>query len=101
MRKITLTVALTIGLTNAADAHCYSRWYYPYPQKCGGVYARTNNRSSMVHRVNFSPPLPPDPVDIPLPDMSGIWINSTETEEQLELMEAMDRLRAIRSLSKD
>jgi hypothetical protein len=97
--KTLSVVALTIGMINAADAHCYTRWYYPTPQHCGGIYTRTNYRPSMVHRIIADTPLPPDPVDFPLPDLNGIWINSTETPEQLELMEAMDRLRAIRSLS--
>jgi hypothetical protein len=97
--KTLSVVALTIGMINAADAHCYSRWYYPYPQKCGGIYTRQSNRPPIISRANFSPPLSPDAPIIPLPDMSGIWINSTETPEQLELMEAMDRLKAIRSLS--
>jgi hypothetical protein len=83
-------VALTIGMINAADAHCYSRWYYPYPQKCGGVYSRQSNRPPIVRSVNFSPPLPPDPSDIPLPDLSADWGGTLDTQLELQL-----RLRAL------
>jgi|GEM_PF-4225376 hypothetical protein len=89
MRAISI-VALTVGMINAADAHCYSRWYYPYPQKCGGVYSRANNRSPVVHRVNFNPPLPPDPSDIPLPNLSADFGSALDTQLELQL-----RLRAL------
>lgn len=88
--KTLSVVALTIGMINAADAHCYSRWYYPYPQKCGGVYSRQSNRSPIVRSVNFNPPLPPDPSDIPLPDLSANWGGTLDTQLELQL-----RLRAL------
>jgi|HubBroStandDraft_3_1064219.scaffolds.fasta_scaffold83203_4 hypothetical protein len=89
MKTISI-VALTIGMINAADAHCYSRWYYPYPQKCGGVYSRQSNRPPIIHRVDFSPPLPPDNFDIPLPDLSANWGGTLDTQLELQL-----RLRAL------
>jgi hypothetical protein len=32
-----LRIALAVGLlaSTEASAHCYSRWYYPQPQRCG------------------------------------------------------------------
>jgi hypothetical protein len=90
---------ISIGLTNAADAHCYARWYYPWPQNCGGIYSRQSYRHSIVRSINSDTLVHVNAYDIPLPDLSGIWINSTETEEQLELMEGLDRIKAIKSLS--
>jgi hypothetical protein len=96
MRK-TLTIALTIVMINRADAHCYSRWYYPYPQNCGVAYRSHSHRMALLqsnsivtHSITY---------DIPLPDLNGTWINETETPEQLELMEGMERVKALRSLS--
>jgi hypothetical protein len=97
MKKI-LTIALTIGMINAADAHCYSRWYYPFPQNCGVAYRSHSHRMALL-QLDSTPPVRPNTIDFPLPDLSGIWINETETEQQLELMEAMDRIKAIRMLS--
>jgi len=89
MRKIVFITALMV--TNAADAHCYSRWYYPYPQKCGGIYTRANDRPPVVRRVNFNPPVSTDPVyDIPLPDLSATWGGTLDSKLELEL-----RLKAL------
>jgi hypothetical protein len=97
MKKIFI-ITLTIGMINAANAHCYSRWYYPFPQNCGVAY-RSHSHQMALLQLDTIPPVRPVLIDFPLPDLSGIWINSTETPEQLELMEAMDRLKAIKILS--
>jgi hypothetical protein len=97
MRK-TLIVALTIGMTNAADAHCYSRWYYPWKQNCGVAY-RSHSHSVAIRQLDSASPVDNTVSDIPLPDMSGIWINSADTEEQIELNENLNRIKAIKSLS--
>jgi hypothetical protein len=89
---------ISIGLTNAADAHCYSHWYYPFPQNCGVAYRSHSHRMALL-QFDSTVPVHSVTYDIPLPDLSGIWINSTETEEQLELMEGLDRIKAIKSLS--
>jgi len=83
-----------------AEARCYSRWYYPYPQHCAtahGVYARTTRPREVVLR----PVLPPvadvsdrEP-DIPLPDMSADWGGRMDTELELSLQ----RQKAIRQLT--
>ena len=31
---LALTLIATAILSPPAEAHCFSRWYYPYPQKC-------------------------------------------------------------------
>jgi len=98
MRKIISISILTVGLANAADAHCYARWYYPWPQNCGVAY-RGHSRRVAFLQFDSNTPVHSITFNIPLPDMSGIWINSTETEEQLELMEGLDRIKAIKSLS--
>ena len=97
MKKI-LVITLTIWVTNAANAHCYSRWYYQFPQNCGVAYRSHSHRMALL-QLDTIPPARPVSIDIPLPDMTGIWINSIETPEQLELLESMDRLKAIRLLS--
>jgi hypothetical protein len=71
--------------------HCYSRWYYPYPQHCG-IYART----SVPVRVLPSSVIPPARADynIPLPDMSAAWNVD-------DLSEGMQRLKALRLLTQE
>jgi hypothetical protein len=96
--KKAIIITLTLMVTNAANAHCYSRWYYPFPQNCGVAYRSHSHRMALLQH-NITSTIHPVIYDIPIPDMSGIWINSTETEEQLELMEAMERVKAIRLLS--
>jgi hypothetical protein len=97
MRK-TLIIALTVGMTNAADAHCYSRWYYPWKQNCGVAY-RSHSHSVAILQLDSASPVNTITYDIPLPDMSGIWVNSADTEEQIELNEDLERIKAIKILS--
>jgi hypothetical protein len=99
MIKTFLAITLAIGQANAANAHCFKFWYYPYPQNCQGVYSRTNYRPTRINHPNINHTDHPVVYDIPLPDMSGTWINSAETEEQIELNEDMERLKALKSIS--
>jgi hypothetical protein len=83
-------ILISIGLTNAADAHCYSRWYYPTPQKCGGVYSRQSHRSPVIARVDSSAPISVNDFNIPIPNMSADWGGALDTQLELQL-----RLRAL------
>ena len=49
-----LRIALAVGLlaSTEASAHCYSRWYYPQPQRCG--VARQMVRRPVLHSVAAS-----------------------------------------------
>lgn len=66
-----LLIPILLWLTPHADAHCYSIWKYPTPQRCG------------VHAAQYKlPPSPPQPpfkvvepqpqFDIPLPSLEGM-----------------------------
>jgi hypothetical protein len=96
-KRVIIATLLVINVT-PTSAHCYTHWYYPWPQNCRGIYTRQSYRPPIISRANFSPPVHNDSLDIPLPDMSGIWINTVETPEQLELMESLQRLKALKSL---
>jgi hypothetical protein len=88
MFKRTLTIALLWSAQ--ANAHCYTRWYYPTPQKCGGIYSRQSHRPSIVHHVNTNSPVPVDDFTIPLPDLNANWGGMLDTKLELEL-----RLKAL------
>jgi hypothetical protein len=88
MLKRTLTIALLWSAQ--ANAHCYTHWYYPYPQKCGGLYSRGHDRPPMVHRVDSRPSVVADDNTIPLPDMSAKWGGMLDTQLELQL-----RLKAL------
>jgi hypothetical protein len=64
MRPAIAVAALAIAVSTA-DAHCYSRWYYPWPQHCG---------VKVVRAAAPAAPAPMPPVKaldgmIPLPDL--------------------------------
>jgi hypothetical protein len=50
MRRLMLALALLAS--TEASAHCYSRWYYPWPQRCG--VARQMVRWPVLHSVAAS-----------------------------------------------
>jgi hypothetical protein len=56
-----ISLIILLGVT-PANAHCYSRWYYPHPQPgCGGIYKRVGLKHDLVYRrVN---PVLEDPRD--------------------------------------
>ena len=104
MRAALVLVLPLMLIGHPARGHCYSVWKYPTPQHCRGVY----NRVSPEH-ISYSPvrplPVPPDrpvDVDIPLPDLTdATWNIALDTPEQLELMQSMQRQRALRTLEEE
>ena len=105
-KRVPITLP-TIGLAllaltfypRPAEAHCYSRWYYPYPQHCGGIYNRVGVKHDLVYRQFVDPPLPPEPQHaedaIPLPNMNATWGGAMDSELELQ----MQRQGALRKLS--
>ena len=100
-----MKLAVMLGVVYAAtsmpaEARCYSRWYYPYPQNCSrvaGVYARTTRPREAVLRVVLPPvaDVHDNVPDIPLPDMSANWGGALDTELEL----ALQRQKAIPQLT--
>jgi hypothetical protein len=84
--KLAVMLGVVYAATSmGAEARCYSRWYYPYPQHCAaahGVYARTTKPHAVI-------------LPIVLPDMSANWGGTLGTELEL----ALQRLKAIRQLT--
>jgi len=87
---------LSLGATNAEACHRFSRWYYPYPQRCD----TRPLKHDLVYRVTSDPPsvLPPakeeeDPPDeIPIPDMAAVWEPQSDFKE---LQEGLERKKAL------
>jgi hypothetical protein len=96
-----ISLVLLLGVS-PANAHCYSTWKYPWPQHCGGVYARTKT----AYRGSAMVPVPsPRPVsvtasdqDIILPNLNNVtWGGAMDTELELE----MQRQAALRKLESE
>ena len=92
MRTVLVGMFLVLLGTTAAEAAChkYSRWYYPWPQRCSVKVTQANYEPE---KLPIIPPLPPskdEEADIPLPDLSGAW-----TGNDKELQEQLDRKRAL------
>ena len=102
MKIATIIVLVTLLVPQSASAHCFSRWYYPYPQHCGGSYARHQGRIP-VHRLhsdfvaNAVDRRDHDvAVDFVLPTLiNTVWSIPLATREQLELYDDLRRKRAI------
>jgi hypothetical protein len=100
--KPTIIVVALLWASPAVACHHYLRWYYPYPQHCGGSYARHQERNH-VHSVHSDPaPSPPIRsnhdvgINFVLPALvSAVWNIPLETKEQLELYEGIQRKKAI------
>ena len=81
-----LIVVLCLIAPEYAYAHCYKRWYYPWPQNCG--YSHSYSRSSVRYQRHYAIPTTPY---IPIPDMTATW----EATVSRELYEGMQRKRAL------
>jgi hypothetical protein len=85
---------LSLGATDAEACHRFSRWYYPYPQRCD----TRPLKHDLVYRVTGDPPsvLPPikedadSEPDIPIPDMAAVW-----TGDNKDLQEGLERKKAL------
>src|SRR5215469_9830237 len=78
MRQIALALVLTMASPVDAAAHCFSRWFYPWPQRCGlhqrFADARHGGENGTARGEAAIAPRPhrvatPDP-DIPLPSLA-------------------------------
>ena len=86
---LVLTPIATAVLSPPAEAHCFSRWYYPHPQKCwaGRAPAPKIYRVSQVESVappkkstelNWGPPA--DIPDIPIDPFAPVAHPSDQDE---------------------
>ena len=60
-----MRAALTLALTLTAgpvEAHCYSHWYYPWPQSC-----RATSAASVQHRRTWFVEIAPEPAPLLAP----------------------------------
>jgi hypothetical protein len=75
MRNKVALAALLIcafGAQPANACHRFARWYYPWPQQCGGRVNRVMPVAMRVYRPDILLPLPPAKdadAEIPLPDL--------------------------------
>lgn len=89
---LVLVFLISMGATNAEACHRFSRWYYPFPQRCDTRFLKHD----LVYRVSdhappVRPDIKPDPdTEIPLPDMAAVW-----TGDNKELQEELDRRKAL------
>ena len=82
-------IAFALILTPApAEAHCFSRWHYPYPQKCG-AHPPKIYRVSQVEAPPAAPPKkstelnwgpPADIPDIPIDPFAPVSRPSDQDE---------------------
>ena len=74
MRWIALAALLA---STPVEAHCYSRWYYPFPQRC--AVARQMVRAERGHNpTKFREVLS---LDIPLPSLARADLDGGEADE--------------------
>lgn len=94
VRGLSLALALMAATpVDAAHGRCYSRWFYPWPQRCGvGEIAHSFARPiSPIHvnREKAAIELPTEP-DIPLPALDRADFTVAEpddvTRARLQLM---------------
>jgi hypothetical protein len=96
MRAVLIGAFIVAMGTNDAEAcHRFSRWYYPFPQRCD----TRPLRHDLVYRVPSDAPLPPvvpredeETTEIPLPDLAGVW---EPLEDYKELKEGLERKKAL------
>lgn len=83
MRWIALAALLA---ATPVEAHCYSRWYYPWPQRCGVARQMVRFRQSPPisangpDRANVGQDGPDEP-EIPLPSLARADFDGGEADE--------------------
>lgn len=102
MKRLALALLLGVIFTATGEAgacHRFSVWKYPYPQRCKVIaYVPRRIVPIAAHNVARSAVLNLRVPDIPLPDMSATWGPPLDTPAELELIQGMQRLKALRLL---
>ena len=98
MRPAIIIALLGVAQPAHAACHKFSVWRYPWPQRCEA--AAHDAPKLVAHSSVPYPPRPADHVgDIPLPDLSGVWMQPLDTPETLELYGQIQRLKALRQIT--
>ena len=86
MRWIALALVLA---STPVEAHCFARWYYPWPQRCGVTRSPLRVRSEAPFVSEAKPPSLRDPT-IALPSLAQADLDGGEADEptraRLELL---------------
>jgi hypothetical protein len=72
---IVLTAIVFLLANDLAEAHCYSVWHFPRPQRCGAVTAARHRPSRPVTTA------PQDKPAIPLPFLARADLDGGEADE--------------------
>ena len=76
-----IALALVLAAT-PAEAHCYSRWYYPWPQRCQSSPSRPAiDRHGAKGRDAYAEAPPRIDPDIPLPSLAQADLDGGEADE--------------------
>ena len=67
-------------LSTPVEAHCYSRWYYPWPQRCGAARQMVRLQVSREKAAIQLPPERNDP-EISLPSLARADLDEPEADE--------------------
>ena len=79
MRWIVLAALLA---STPVEAHCYSRWHYPWPQKCGAILRPVRPvRPVLREQREQGKQSPEQSADMPLPSLARADFDGGEADE--------------------
>jgi hypothetical protein len=94
MKLLISAVCLTLVAQPAQACHRYSRWYYPYPQKCGATrYAAITPEPVARPRPFIPEALPELPHEKTIP--SAIIPDLPSTWEEIQRQDGIEQIRKI------
>jgi hypothetical protein len=68
MRTKIIVAAMLVAQPAHAACHKYSRWYYPWPQRCPVAYARGEDPPRLIPEV-FPPIKPDEEIEVTIPSV--------------------------------
>jgi hypothetical protein len=95
---LALIFAAAVLTAKPAAAHCFSTWKYPWPQHCGGLYARRTPVAAVTPPIRAAALTPEDPPPAPdpaPPPAREVWPGLQQWDDELaaERALALTRLR--------
>jgi hypothetical protein len=79
MLRIALAIALVATPVEASACHHYSRWYFPFPQRCGVGHIAPHKLIVDPHRDDFT--INRNDFEIPLPSLARADLDGGEADE--------------------
>jgi hypothetical protein len=98
MKAVVIAAGLLLIASPASACHRFSRWSYPWPQRCGGAAAQ--RPLTRIAALEVAPPKPAPGSAEPIPSLPAPSNEDLDAEERAQAIERLKAEFGIRAASR-